>query len=124
MKVLCQKGPKMGPKKGFSGIIKVNAWNFMFFCMKLKQHKNLQLTKLIFWETLSFEVFGPKGAQNGPKMRFVKFCDKSMHTNSLIFSMKLKQNKGLRLTQVIFRKNLTPEFLDKKRPKMIFFTTN
>ena len=75
----------------------------MLFCMKLKQHKNLQLTKLIFCETLSFEVFGPKGAQNGPKMRFVKFCDKSVHKNFLIFSMKLKQHKGLRLTQVIFQ---------------------
>ena len=75
----------------------------MLFCMKLRQHENLQLNKLIFWETLSFEVFGPKEAQNGLKMRFANFCDKSMHENLLIFCMKSKQHKDLKLNQLVFQ---------------------
>lgn len=31
--------------------------------MKLQQHKNLRLTKIVFWKQLYFEVFRQKGVQ-------------------------------------------------------------
>ena len=41
--------------------------------MKLHQHRGLKLNKMAFWEKkLCFEVYAPKGGQNGPQMRLFK----------------------------------------------------
>ena len=40
------------------------------------------------------EVFGPKGAQNGPKMKCLKFYEKSMRETFLIFCSENKKNTG------------------------------
>ena len=55
------------------------------FCMKLQWHEHLKLTEIFFSEKLGFEVFGPKGAQNRPNIRFFKFYEKSIHGPFLVF---------------------------------------
>ena len=47
-----------------------------------------------WWEKFCDEVFGPKGAQNGPKMNCLKFYEKSMHETFLIFCSENKKNTG------------------------------
>ena len=47
-----------------------------------------------------------------------------MHGTFLIFCMKFKQHKGLKLTRMIFWKKSWTEVLDKKWPKMSFVVTN
>ena len=49
--------------KIFQVLSKVTAWKILIFCMKLQQHKNLRLTKIVFWKQLYFEVFRQKGVQ-------------------------------------------------------------
>ena len=70
-----------------------------------------------------FEVFGPIWAQLEPRMRFFKFCVKSMHGTFL----NLQHHKGLKLTQMIFLwENLALWSLNKKLSRMSFlsFITN
>ena len=47
-----------------------------------------------WWEKFCDEVFGPKGAQNGPKMKCLKFYEKSMHETFLIFCSENEKNTG------------------------------
>ena len=50
-------------------------------------------------------------------MRDFKFCEKSLHGTFLIFSTKLQQLEGLKLTQNDFlEKSHALEFLDKSAP--------
>ena len=55
--------PKGIQNKIFQVLSKVTAWKILIFCMKLQQHKNLRLTKIVFWKQLYFEVFRQKGVQ-------------------------------------------------------------
>ena len=49
LKFLGWKGPKLGPKWGFSDI-KIQCMElFLIFCMALPQHKDSNLKKIIFW---------------------------------------------------------------------------
>ena len=61
-----------------------------------------------------FKFFG----QNGPKMRFFKHYQISMHGTFLIFFMKLQQHDDSRLTQMtFFGKILQRGFWTKRGPK-------
>ena len=66
----------------------------------------------------------PKGRQTGPKVSFIRLHKKLMHGTFLIFCMKFKQHKGLKLTRMIFWKKSWTVVLDKKWPKMSFVVTN
>ena len=93
---------------------------FLIFCMRLWQHKQVNLTHIVFLRNSFFlKVFGPIGAQIGSKRRFFKFCEKSVHVTFLIFGLKLQQYLCLKL--IYFWDNLVPRFLDKKVAQNEFF---
>ena len=51
-----------------------------------------------------FEVFKSKVMQNGPKMRFFKFSEKSMQQTFLIFRWKFQRHIDLKLTNMTLGK--------------------
>ena len=57
---------------------------------------------ITFWKNSCFEVFGPKEAQNGPKMRLFMFYRKFNSWNFPDFCMKLQYHKDLKLTWACF----------------------
>ena len=123
LRILGQKGLKKGPKM-MCYLTSVHGLTFLSFCLDLK-FKDVKLTQIIFFpmKAFCFEVFGPILAQLEPRMRFFKFCVKSMHGTFL----NLQHHKGLKLTQMIFLwENLALLSLNKKLSRMSFlsFITN
>ena len=51
---------------------------FLIFCMKLGVHKGSKVTEPNFWKKISFAQIWAKRAQNGPKMEFLVFSQKSI----------------------------------------------
>lgn len=76
-KFLSLGGPKMGPVRGFSSFVKNQCMVlFRSFCMKLWQHKGLQLPQMIFCvKNLVLEFLDKKWTQN----EFCEFYKKSVH---------------------------------------------
>ena len=80
--------------------------------------KNI-FAKLLLWNFWGkrppmVKVFGPKGAQNWSKIRFLRYYQNYVHGTLAIFCMNLQQHKGLKLMQMnFFGKNLALGFLDK-----------
>lgn len=56
----------------------------------------------LFWGINSFEVFGPKRARNGPKMRLFKLFGELRQMFLIFFCVKLQQHKGLKLPKYFF----------------------
>lgn len=75
-----------------------------------------------FCEKLSFGVFGPEGSQNRPKVRFFKFCEKSIHKTFMIFYVKffylnLAYRLKIDMNRLFQGKILFLGFWAKKGPK-------
>ena len=69
-------------------VLRKTRGTFLIFCM-LQKHNLLNLPIVIFFGKILFWGFGAKWAQNGPKIRFYKFCEKLTLWNFLIFCIKL-----------------------------------
>lgn len=70
------------------------------------------LGKILFWSFLGIK---------GPKMKFFKSHEKSMHGIFLLFCMKLQQRQDLKLTQMIFSWKILSEFFWAKSGWNEFF---
>ena len=62
-----QKGPKQAQNEVFQALLKVSAWSFLIFYIKLEQHRESVLNKIIFCEKHCLDVFGPKSALKASK---------------------------------------------------------
>ena len=58
---------KRAQNEVFQALLKVSAWSFLIFYMKLEQHRESVLNKIIFCEKHCLDVFGPKSAQKASK---------------------------------------------------------
>ena len=81
---------------------------------------------MIFQEKLYFEVFEPKWAQNEPKIRFLKFCEKIVAWNFSDFLDEVTLTLRLKIDSNDFfgGKSLALEYSHKKWGKMSFFITS
>ena len=93
-----QNWPKM---KFYRYYQKSSVWSASHSCTKLLQHAELKLRQLIF---VGHDFALKFLDQNGPQMKFLKFCGNSMLETFLIFWINL-QHQGLKLTHDFFRDN-------------------
>ena len=72
-----------------------------------------------FGKNFIFKFLGPKGTQNGPKMRFFNFPEKSMHWTFLIFA--LQQHIGMKLIKRISQRKSCTWVFGQKGAQNEFF---
>lgn len=88
-----KKPRKCAHSEVFQVLWKINALNFLIFCLKLEEHKVLKLSEntfFFFFENSCFKAFSSKGT----KVSFVKLYEKVILRIFFMFWIKLSENRS------------------------------
>ena len=116
-----KRSPKWRQNQVFQVLSKVNAWNFVIFCMMLQQHKSWKLGET-FQQTWCFGILGANKSQVDPKSGFLRFTG-NWSMKWLIFWMKLPQHKVALSNWCLLFKNIfvLGFYLISREVKKLFF---
>ena len=124
---LGQKGPKkdknVSSVRQWCKVISIGSLFFLFFCMKLKNHKRRKVTEPDLSGKFSFSKKWAKGAQKGPKWSKNRFFGLLRKIESLVFARNYLKWSVLWLANFLRKshiwENSRSRDLGQKGPKVV-----